>query len=76
MGYAESVPADATAYRRRQPKESPLWHLIDQHFADFERDYEQRFAGKFGFLRRVISDVVNRYHTCGDRMWLQSIAFH
>ncbi|MBN2231699.1 MAG: transposase zinc-binding domain-containing protein, partial [Deltaproteobacteria bacterium] len=35
-------------------------------FDDFERHYEQQFAGTYGYLRRVIPDVVNRYHACGD----------
>ena len=66
MGYADTVSADVEVYHRRKPKESPLWCLIDRHFADFEQNYEQRFAGKYGFLRRVIPDVVNRYLSCGD----------
>ena len=66
MGYAETVPADAAAYRRRKPKDTPLWRLIDRHFADFEQHYEQRFADKYGYLRRVIPDVVSNYHAYGD----------
>jgi hypothetical protein len=29
--------------------------------------YEQQFAGVYGYLRRVIPDVANRYHACGIR---------
>ncbi len=37
---------------------SPLWCLIDRHFADFEHDLEERFAERYVFYRRAIPDVV------------------
>ena len=66
MGHAEFWPAAAAVYHPRKPKDSPLWCLIDGHFADFEQDYEERFTGRYGFYRRVIPDVVGQYLRCGD----------
>ncbi|MEA3347608.1 MAG: hypothetical protein U9Q39_00970 [Pseudomonadota bacterium] len=50
----------------RKPKASPLWCLIDQHFTEFEEVYDDRFADKYGYLRRVILEVVDNFHFCGD----------
>ena len=40
--------------------------LLYNHYEGFEQCYEERFEGKYGFLRRVIGGVVRQYLTCGD----------
>ena len=53
-------------YLPRNPKASPLYGLVEDHFDDFERVYEERFAEKHGFWRPVIRKVADRYLDCGD----------
>lgn len=53
-------------YHPRQPETSPLWRLVNNHYEGFEKCYEERFEGKYGFFRRVIGQVVRQYLTCGD----------
>ena len=49
-------------YRPRRPKESPLWQCLCAHFYDFVQAYPE----KYGFLKPVVEDVVNKYLDCGD----------
>ncbi|MBU0483224.1 MAG: transposase zinc-binding domain-containing protein [Proteobacteria bacterium] len=53
-------------YHPREPKTSPLWHLLNDHFETFEQDYDEKFVREYGFYRQVISDVVRGYLKCGD----------
>ena len=53
-------------YHPRKPKDSPLWHLLEPHFDEFEQVYEDRFVREYGFYRQVVSDVVRGYLKCGD----------
>ena len=53
-------------YRPRKPRESPLWRCFHDHFDDFLKDYEGRFQPKFGFLRPIIPEVVNKFLDCGN----------
>jgi len=43
-----------------------LWRLLNNYYEGFEKCYEERFEGKYGFFRRVIGGVVRQYLTCGD----------
>jgi hypothetical protein len=40
--------------------------LVEDHFDEFERVYEERFADKHGFWRPVVRKVVDRFLDCGD----------
>ncbi len=53
-------------YKRRNPQTTPLWKLLDSHFADFEESYDKLLQKKYGFYRPVISHVVRKYLECGD----------
>jgi hypothetical protein len=58
---------DAPAfYRRRTPRESPLFQLLEQHFDEFERVYLDRYQERYGFLRPVIRKAVDAFLGCGD----------
>ena len=37
-------------YHPRQPEASPLWRLLNNHYEGFEKCYEERFEGKYGFF--------------------------
>ena len=45
-------------YRPRRPCESPLWRLLDQHYDEFQRVYDQRYQKRYGFWRPVIERTV------------------
>ncbi len=53
-------------YKRRKPKETFLWKLLNGHFIEFEEVYDELFQKKYGFYRPVISHVVRKYLECGD----------
>ncbi len=53
-------------YRPRRPKESPLWQCLCAHFYDFIQVYPEKYEKKYGFLKPVVEDVVNKYLDCGD----------
>ena len=56
----------AQAYRARKPKASPLWQCLSRHFDDFLAGYEERYQPRYGFLRPIIPEVVNKFLDCGD----------
>ena len=53
-------------YRARKPKASPLWQCLTRHFDAFLKDYEAYYQPRYGFLRPIIPDVVNKFLDCGD----------
>ena len=53
-------------YRPRRPKTSPLWQCLSRHFTAFLAGYEERYQSRYGFLRPVIPEVVNKFLDCGD----------
>ena len=53
-------------YRPRRPKESPLWQCLCAHFYDFIQAYPEKYEKKYGFLKPVGEDVVNKSLDCGD----------
>jgi len=66
MEQSEQWAENTAVYHPRNPKESPLWNLLNNHYEDFERNYPQRFEKEYGFFRPVISEVVYDYLKCGD----------
>jgi hypothetical protein len=55
----------ARVYRPRQPRESPLFRLVEQHLEEFLRVYEERFAKGHGPLRPVVERVLRGFLACG-----------
>ena len=45
-------------YRPRRPRTSPLYRLLEDHFAEFTTVYDERFAHRYGYWRPVIAEVV------------------
>jgi hypothetical protein len=52
-------------YRPRRPRASPLYRLLEDHFAEFSTVYDERFAHRYGYWRPVIAEVVEKYLACG-----------
>ena len=57
---------DTSFYRPRQPWDSPLYRLLEEHYEDFEQVYPDRFQARYGFWRPVIRTAVLDYLRCGD----------
>jgi hypothetical protein len=53
-------------YRPRKPKASPLWHCLFRHFDVFLGKYEECYSKRYGYLRPIIAEVVNKFLDCGD----------
>jgi hypothetical protein len=53
-------------YHPRKPRQSPLWQLLNDHYHDFELNYDERRVCQYGYPRRVVSEVVYDYLKCGD----------
>jgi hypothetical protein len=56
--------------RNRQPlcnpKASALYQCVENHFAEFETIYAERYQEQYGFYRSVIGRVVAKFLGCGD----------
>lgn len=50
----------------RNPRDSPLWHLLDEYFDKFEECYDDLLSKEYGFYRPVVSLIVRKYLECGD----------
>jgi len=53
-------------YRPRQPRQSPLWRCLYDHYAAFKSNYKQTFEQTHGFWREVVDRVVQQFLECGD----------
>ena len=41
-------PKVATVYRAGQPRQSPLYRLVERYYPEFERTYDARYAKRYG----------------------------
>ena len=53
-------------YRARKPKASPLWQCLSEYVDSFLDGYEERYQPRYGFLRPIIPEVVNKVLDRGD----------
>ncbi len=53
-------------YRPRQPRNSPLYRLIERYYPEFQRTYDQRYQQRYGIWRPIIDEVVRKFLRCGD----------
>jgi len=56
----------APFYRSRRPRDTPLFQLLERHFAEFERVYPERFAASYGHWRPIVAGTVAKFLRCGD----------
>ena len=65
--YVQIQPAtNDSVYRPRQPRRSPLWKCLRQHFGPFRDQYDRRYLPRYGPLRPVIIEVLEKFLACGD----------
>jgi len=60
------VESACRVYRPRNPRETPLWGLLDTLYERVKGVWEERFERKYGFWRGLADEVVARYLDCGD----------
>ena len=53
-------------YRSRNAQASPLYRLVEDHFDELERVWDERYEREHGFWRRVFRCVVEQFLDCGD----------
>jgi len=62
-------------YRPRNAQASPLYRLVEDHFDELERVWDERYEKLHGFWRPVFRHVVEQFLDCGDlrcgfaRLW-------
>jgi hypothetical protein len=56
----------AAVYRPRQPRQSPLYQVIERYYPEFERAYDERYAKLYGPWRPIIGEVARKFLRCGD----------
>ena len=52
-------------YRRRLPEETALYRLVYHYRDEFEYSWDERFAERYGFLRKEVLEALDRYLNCG-----------
>ncbi|MCP4295281.1 MAG: IS91 family transposase, partial [Proteobacteria bacterium] len=52
-------------YHRRHPGNSDYYRMIEAHYEEFERCYEDLFEEKRGFLRNEVLKSIYRFLDCG-----------
>ena len=57
--------APSGVYRPRRPQASPLYRLIEDNFDEFCTVYDERFARRWGYWRKVVGEVVEKFQACG-----------
>jgi hypothetical protein len=63
LGEALAEAQPVGVYRPRQPRASPLYRLLDEHFQTFATVYDERFAPRWRPWWRVVAEVVEKFLT-------------
>jgi hypothetical protein len=53
-------------YRPRNAQDTALYHLVEDHFEELERVWDERYEREYGFWRPEIRRVVEQFLECGD----------
>ena len=59
------APNCPAAYRKRNPRATPLYRLVDAHFDEVRGRWEERYERRCGFWRGFVDEQVQRYLDCG-----------
>ena len=51
----------AAVYHPRKPQASPLWQLLNDHYFDFELNYDEQRVRKYAYPRKLVSCMVYAY---------------
>ena len=53
-------------YQPRVPQNSVYYRLVEEHFEQLERVWEERYQAGLGYWRSFVSEVIYKYLECGD----------
>jgi hypothetical protein len=56
---------DCTLYRPRHPEATPLYRLVQAHYADVHDEWEECFEWRYGYWRGSTEKEVGAYLDCG-----------
>jgi transposase-like protein len=56
----------SAVYHPRNPRDTALYAVIEDHLEEFIRVYDEKYQKEFGFWRPVIQEVMEKYLECGD----------
>ena len=48
-------------YRPRVPQQSVYYRLVEEHFEQLERVWEERYQARLGYWRSFVSEVIYKY---------------
>ena len=57
--------AHCALYQPRQPQATPLYRLVQAHYADVRDAWEERYEATYGFWRAFVDRSVGAYLDCG-----------
>ena len=66
LSFLRSAAMVARPFRSRKPNSSPLWKCFHAHFDHFTAVYPRDYQSRYGMLRGVIPEVVDKFMQCGD----------
>ncbi len=55
----------AGIYRPRHPERTVVYHLFEEHFERYVREYEERYEAREGSLRKIVPTAVEAYLAYG-----------
>ncbi len=48
------------------PQNSVCYRLVEEHFEQLERVWEERYQARLGYWRSFVTKVIYKYSECGD----------
>ena len=61
---ASPCPSRPQVYRPREPRTTPLYQIVSGHGKRLEALWDDRFADRYGPLRRVVPKTFEAYLKC------------
>ena len=62
----DSVPTCTNHFRPRQPRASPVWQVVHDHWTGFRAAYTAHSAATWGPLPAQVDSAVSAFLSCGD----------
>jgi hypothetical protein len=63
---AQSTTYNYDVYQPRNPKASPYYKCVENHFEEVEQACDDMYASRYGFWRTYVMTVIYKYLDCGD----------
>lgn len=53
-------------YLPRSPRKNRYYRLVEDHYEQLERIWDQKYQQKYGYWRPYVTDVIYKFLDCGD----------